>query len=312
MANNQLAIYSGMAFGELTQQDVATIRETIGKDCNESQFKLFMSIAKNAGANPILNEIYPAVRSGQLTVQFGIDFYVRKAKETEGYQGYDVQLVHENDEFKMHQEKDEDGRYYIVIDEHSWGFPRGKVIGGYAIAYKEGFKPFTVVMEVDEVEHFKRSNIGMQKTMWTNYFNDMFKKHMVRRALKAAFNLNFDDEEVAVDGPGSDGIPEYNPARKDVTPQPEVIDAPRNSSPEQPQKSEEELKIEEAKAQMQSKFIKLGIKGAKAKQEYIAQHAPEIGKHPTYQQLVGLLDIMDMHLDMQADRFDGQDEDVLE
>ncbi|MEE8669260.1 RecT family recombinase [Heyndrickxia faecalis] len=308
MANNQLSIYQGMAFGELTQQDVATIRETIGKDCNESQFKLFMSIAKNAGANPILNEIYPAVRSGQLTVQFGIDFYVRKAKETEGYQGYDVQLVHENDEFKMHQEKDEDGRYYIVIDEHSWGFPRGKVIGGYAIAYKEGFKPFTVVMEVDEVEHFKRSNIGMQKTMWTNYFNDMFKKHMVRRALKAAFNLNFDDEEVAVDGQGSDGIPEYKPARKDITPQPEVIDAPQ---PEQPQKSEEELKIEEAKAAMKEKFKQLGIKGKAAMQEYIDKHAPGMGNHPTYQQLVGLLDIMDMHLDMKADGF-GQDEDVLE
>jgi recombination protein RecT len=214
---NQLATSSiqSLVFGELTEQDIVTIRETIGKDCNESQFKLFMAISKNAGANPILNEIYPAVRGGQLTVQFGIDFYVRKAKEADGYQGYDVQLVHENDAFKMHQEKDDDGRYFIVIDEHSFGFPRGKVIGGYAFAYKEGLKPFSVIMEVDEVEHYKRSNIGMQKTMWTNNFNDMFKKHMVRRALKAAFSLNFDDDQGQQNQPES-----YDPSRQrvDITP----------------------------------------------------------------------------------------------
>ncbi len=304
MANNQLSVYQGMEFGELTPQDIVTVRETIGKDCNESQFKLFMSIAKNAGANPILNEIYPAVRGGQLTVQFGIDFYVRKAIETEGYQGYDVQLVHENDEFKMHQEKDEDGRYYMVIDEHSFGFPRGKVIGGYAFAYKDGMKPFSVIMEVDEVEHFKRSNIGMQKTMWTNFFNDMFKKHMVRRALKAAFNLNFDDEEIS-DSKGSDGIPEYQPQqRKDITPQQEVIDQPKQTINQDPQ-------LEAAKAEMQEKFKRLGITGKKAKQDYIKEHAPNIGEHPTYQELIGLLDIMDMHIDMKEMQATS-DDDMLE
>ncbi|KYC92242.1 hypothetical protein B4102_3783 [Heyndrickxia sporothermodurans] len=306
MANNQLAVYQDLTFGELTQQDIVTVRETIGKDCNESQFKLFMSIAKNSGANPILNEIYPAVRGGQLTVQFGIDFYVRKAKETEGYQGYDVQLVHENDGFKMHQEKDEDGRYYIVIDEHSWGFPRGKVIGGYAIAYKEGLKPFTVIMEVDEVEHFKKSNIGMQKTMWTNYFNDMFKKHMTRRALKAAFNLNFDDDEVG-EGSGSDGIPEYKPqTRKDITPNQEIIDAPSKQ-----EVHEEDPQLAQAKKDMKTKFKKLGITTKKGMQDYIKQHAPQIGDNPTYQQLVGLLDIMDMHIDMNEVQASDAD-DVLE
>lgn len=302
MANNQLAVYQGMAFGELTPQDVTTIRETIGKDCNESQFKLFMSIAKNAGANPILNEIYPAVRSGQLTVQFGIDFYVRKAKETDGYQGYDVQLVHENDEFKMHQEKDEDSRYYIVIDTHSWGFPRGKVIGGYAIAYKEGLKPFTVVMEAEEVEHFKRSNIGMQKTMWTNYFNDMFKKHMVRRALKAAFNLNFDDEEV-VDGPAGDSIPEYKPQpRKDITPNQEIIDAP----PSQPE-NEDAAQIKKIRTEIAKKFKKLGI-SKDNQSEYLEKNVPNFkGSLSDY---IGLNQLLDLNIEMMEAQ--ASDEDSLE
>jgi recombination protein RecT len=290
---NQLTTYQSLAFGELSQQDIVTIRETIGKDCNESQFKLFMSIAKSSGANPIMNEIYPTVRQNQLTIQFGVDFFVRKAKESDGYQGYDVQLVHENDEFKMHQEKAEDGRYFVVIDEHSWGFPRGKVIGGYAIAYKEGMKPFTVIMEVDEVDHFKRSNIGMQKTMWTNYFNDMFKKHMARRALKAAFNLNFDDEEIA-DNKGSDVIPEYLPQqRKDITPQQEVIDKPTT----EPELSEEEKQMQKVVTDINKKFRKLGLTTKEQKNEYKEKHAPNF--KATLADYVGLSQLLDMHIEME-------------
>lgn len=288
MANNQLQVYQGMAFGELTAQDVTTIRETIGKDCNESQFKLFMSIAKSSGANPIMNEIYPAVRGGQLTVQFGVDFYVRKSKESDGYQGYDVQTVHENDEFKMHQEMDEDGRYYAVIDEHSWGFPRGKVIGGYAIAYREGFKPFTVIMEVDEVEHFKRSNIGMQKTMWTNYFNDMFKKHMSRRALKAAFDLNFDDDQPIE---GNTSVPEYKPnERKDITPNQETIDQPD---------SKQEDTTDDLRSQMKKKFKRLGITTNKAINDYLVKNQVTLSKPPTEAELIGLIELLDMNIEVQ-------------
>lgn len=294
---NQLATYQNLAFGELNQQDIVTIRETIGKDCNESQFKLFMSIAKSAGANPIMNEIYPTVRQNQLTIQFGIDFFVRKAKESDGYQGYDVQLVHENDEFKMHQEKAEDGRYFVVIDEHSWGFPRGKVIGGYAIAYKEGMKPFTVIMEVDEVEHFKRSGIGMQKTMWTNYFNDMFKKHMARRALKAAFNLNFDDEDIS-DNKGVDGVPEYKPQeRKDITPQQESIDKPTDT--EEDQKNTVRSAINQA-------FNKLGITTKEETGEYIKKHAPKFNKD-SLSDLNGLLRLLEMNIEMMEAQSDGDE-----
>ncbi|UOQ85671.1 RecT family recombinase [Gracilibacillus salinarum] len=299
--NNQLAVHQGLAFGELTPQDVTTIRETIGKDCNESQFKLFMSIAKASGANPVMNEVYPAVRGGQLTVQFGVDFYVRKSKESEGYQGYDVQLVHENDEFKMHQEQSKDGRYYAVIDEHSWGFPRGKVIGGYALAYREGFNPFSVIMEVEEVEHFKRSNIGMQKTMWTNYFNDMFKKHMARRALKAAFDLNFDEDQ-PIEG-GSE-IPEYKRERTDITPNQEVID-PGENQQEQPQQQD---KVAALRKEMKKRFKELGITTKAGINKYIEDNNIKFSDPATESELAGLIDLLDMHLDMKEAEEASDDE----
>lgn len=298
--SNQLTVYKEFAFGEVTPQDVITIRETVGKDCNESQFKLFMSIAKASGANPIMNEIYPAVRSGQLTVQFGVDFFVRKSKESDGYLGYDVQTVHENDEFKMHQEKSEDGRYYVVIDTHSWGFPRGKVIGGYAIAYKEGLPPFTVVMEVEEVEHLKKSNIGMQKTMWTNYFNDMFKKHMARRALKAAFNLKFDDDQPIESG---NEIPEYR-ERKDITPKQEIIEEPKQET-----KSESDHLRDEINA----KFKQLGIISSKDAAEWLQTNAPNINpKTANEAEMIGLIELLDMNIDMLEMHEQQNNDDLLE
>src|SRR5699024_4119027 len=99
-------------------------------------------------------------------------------------------------------------------------FPRGKVIAAYAIAFRKGVSPFTVFMEREEVSHLEKSKIGMQKTMWTNYFGDMFKKHVLRRALKGQFGLEFDDQEV-----GQDSVPEYKqPDRKDITPTQETIE----------------------------------------------------------------------------------------
>lgn len=323
MSKNQLAI---LPFGELTEDDIVTVRETIAKDCNDTQFRLFMGIAKASGANPILQEIHPSVFQGKLTVQFGIDFHVRKAKETEGYLGYDVQLVHENDSFKMHQEKAEDGRYFAVIDEHSWGFPRGKVIGGYALAYKEGFAPFTVVMDVEEVDHLRKSNIGMQKTMWTNYFNDMLKKHMVKRVLKAAYGLRFDDME-----PTESVEPYEPPQRKDITA--EVDAATSGSDPfkgamEYGQKkfagsssendgTDETEAINKAKADMVSKFKVLGISGKAKREEYINERVEFKGDMPTLAELQGLLKIMDLEIQQKQaadeDKLDdGNDDDLLE
>ena len=303
---NQLTVYQQYTFGDLLPEDIKTIHETIAKDCNESQFRLFMSVAKAADANPILQEIHPSVFSGKLTWQFGIDFFVRKAKETDGYLGYDVQLVHEQDTFKMHQERAEDGRYYAVIDEHSWSFPRGKVTGGYAIAYKDGLAPFTVVMDAEEVVHYKNSNIGMQKTMWNNNFNDMFKKHMVKRAMKAAFGLKFEDAGEK-DGDTSQPDP-YK--RKDIT---EEVDAANKPTEIQEQPNQEQPKTkpqaptpnEDYWNQIGERLEKLGHKTKTAKTSYINDNFKIQGQSPTDADFKRFIKELDMAI---AEQATGDDE----
>jgi recombination protein RecT len=296
--STQLTVYQSYAFGDLLPEDVKTIHETIAKDCNESQFRLFMAVAKAADANPMLQEIHPSVYGGKLTWQFGIDYHIRKAKETPGFNGYDVQLVHEQDTFKMHQERAEDGRYFTVIDEHSWSFPRGKVVGGYALAYKEGFPPFSVLMETTEVEHYQKSQIGMQKTMWTNNFNDMFKKHMVKRAMKAAFGLRFDDGEDKEGGPGQQS---YEPqGRKDITAEASHTEPTKQPEPEL---EKPDPKVE-ARAGIKSKLAQLGLTTIPTIDEFFATNKIKYkdSKNPTLAELQGVLQLLDQKIaDKQAE-----------
>ncbi|MCR1835004.1 recombinase RecT [Oceanobacillus caeni] len=289
---------------ELTQEDVQTLKQTIAKDLNDSQFKLFLSMCEKTGANPIVNEIHPSVFKGQMTVQFGYDFYIRKAKEAEGYKGYDVQLIHENDEFKVARKQDNEGRSYMVVEQHEITFPRGKVIGGYAIAYRDGVTPFMTLMEVTEVEHLRKSNIGMQKTMWTNYFEDMFKKHILKRALKSAFGLEFDDNPIES---SSNEVPEYKPReRKDITPQQEVIDS------DQSKQDTPEDKTVALKKEMKQKFIQLGIKTNQAINEYIAKNNVKLSNPATESELIGLIQLLDMNLEMQAVQNNTDDDELPE
>lgn len=293
---------------ELSQEDVQTLKNTIAKDLNESQFKLFLAMCHRTGANPIVNEIHPSVFKGQMTVQFGYDFYIRKAKETEGYLGYDVQLIHENDDFKVARKVDEQGRSYMAVEKHEVTFPRGKVIGGYAVAYRKNVTPFMVLMEVSEVEHLKKSNIGMQKTMWTNYFEDMFKKHILKRALKSQFGLEFDDQTIETSTTN-----EFERERKDITPHQEVIEhKPQQQSTEQEQPDDREQHLRD---EINKRFRKLFTTKEEIA-EWMKVNAPNINpKTATEQEMLGLIELLDMNIELMesnAQEANDSDEDSLE
>jgi recombination protein RecT len=289
--NNQLAEIKAFTEGE-----IQTIRHTLAKDATPDQFNLFIRTAAAAGLNPMLNHIYCIVYGGKMSLQVSVEGIMYLAKRVEGYQGVDVQLVYENDEYKAKRVRGDDGRYYWDVEHELSGDP-GKVIGCYAFAYREGFPPVFEYLKVEEVQH---NLAGNNSALWKKYFNDMYKKHVIKRAAKRQYGIEFNEDDIP--SGGSSDIPEYKPQeRKDITPNQEIIDAPpvKNDDP-----------IEKAKADMQSKFKKLGITGKKNKSDYIAKHAPKFGANPTLAEIVGLLNIMDMDLDMQEDQ--SNDGDSLE
>lgn len=214
--------------GDFTRAEIATLKSTIAKGTTDAQFNLFLQICTNSGLNPFLNHVfcvtYKDKNSGETTmsVQIAVEGVLYLARRVPGYLGVETQLVHEKDDFKLGKV---DGEMKII--EHTIGFPRGRVVGGYAIAKREGFEDVLVIMETSEVEHFKK---GRNNKMWENYFQDMFKKHMVKRAAKMQYGIEINDDTPIESDSGS--FEEYKPAERkevnvefhqEIEPDPEIV-----------------------------------------------------------------------------------------
>ncbi|MGD6899315.1 RecT family recombinase [Bacillus infantis] len=270
------------------------IRTSIAPTANDQEFLLFAHKAASYGLDPFKNEIFFIKYGNTARIQFAAEAYLSKAREKEGFQPPDTQMVHENDEFKIAMNK-ETKEMEVVL--HEIGFPRGKIIGAYSIAYRDGHRPVTVIMDIEEVEHMFK---GQNKDNWTKWTSDMFGKHVQQRALKKQYGLDFGDEEIQ-QGAAGETIPDYKPKeRKDITPQQEVIDQPESA----PELSEEEKQIQKVGSEINKKFRKLGLTTKEQKNEYKEKHAPNFNS--TLADYVGLSQLLDMHIEMQeAQAADG-------
>ncbi|MDF1997623.1 RecT family recombinase [Peribacillus frigoritolerans] len=295
MANNNSIVQYTPEINEAFKPEVLqVIRNSIAPTANDQEFLLFAHKAASYGLDPFKNEIFFIKYGNTARIQFAAEAYLSKAREQEGFQPPDTQMVCENDEFKV--AKNSETKELEVVN-HEIGFPRGEIIGAYSISYREGQRPVTVIMDRAEIEHMFK---GQNKDNWVKWTADMFGKHVQQRALKKQYGLEFGDEDIPQ--PTGNAVPEYKPQeRKDITPNQEVIDMPKN---------EETDAIDEAKTELNAKFKRLGITGKQAKSDYIKTNAPDIKGDPTLPQLLGLLELMDMHIEMQ----DGQrfDDDELE
>lgn len=182
--------------GNFTKQELDVLQSTIAKGTNKDEFRLFIQTAKSAGLNPFLNHIYPIVYDGrngrQLNIQISVEGILSLARKVPGFRGVETQLIHENDEFKASIVKGE-----MKVVQHDIGFPRGQVIGAYAIARRVGFPDVVVLMEVKEIEKMKT---GSNAKMWTTWFNDMFRKHVLKRAAKEQFGIELTENEIVAEG----------------------------------------------------------------------------------------------------------------
>lgn len=68
-------------------EQVELLKRTIAKGTTDDQFRLFTEVAQRTGLNPFAKQIYAVVRSGQMTIQTGVDGYRLIAQRTGEYAG---------------------------------------------------------------------------------------------------------------------------------------------------------------------------------------------------------------------------------
>lgn len=269
------------------------IRNSIAPTANDQEFLLFAHKAASYGLDPFKNEIFFIKYGSQARIQFAAEAYLSKAREQEGFIPPDTQMVHENDEFKIAMNKE---TKQMEVIQHEIGFPRGKIIGAYSVAYREGYPPVTVIMDIEEVAHMFT---GQNKDNWNKWTSDMFGKHVQQRALKKQYGLSFEDVTISQ----NDAPQPATQTRRDITPTQEQIEAPI----EQPTLT----RSDELRKEINSKLKQLGITTKKAVQEYLDKNAPNIDPTTASEaEMVGLIELLNMNIEMLASQ--SNDADLLE
>lgn len=296
MAKQLAAVNTQAVVGNFTQNELDTLKQTIAKGTSDEQFSLFVQTCVNSGLNPFLQHIHCIVYNGKdgpvMSIQVAVEGILYLARKTDGYKGVDSQLVHENDEFKFNASKKE------II--HEIGFPRGKVIGGYAVAKREGFDDVIVLMEASEVEHMKK---GRNSSMWNQWFSDMFKKHIIKRAAKLQYGIEIAEDE-PVTNSASDEVENYRGERVDITPSQSSISVSEDKQID----PEEELK-----KQWKSIYAKVETLDWSRTDlsDYVKEKLKKSPKDLHLQEVVGLSKMIDFEIKNQEE-FQKENEPVNE
>ncbi|MGX5627300.1 RecT family recombinase [Bacillus cereus] len=262
--------------GNFTKSELDTIKSTIATGTTNEQFALFVQTCVNSELNPFLNHIYCIVYGGKMSIQVSVEGVLHLARQKNGYKGIDVQTVHENDEFEA--DRSQEGEW--IIRKHQVKFPRGKVIGCYAVAQREGFKDVVVMMETDEVIHMKN---GTNKHMWNNWFNDMFKKHAMKRAAKLQYGIEINEDEAVSSSPVDNG-PSYEPEKRvDITP-----NKPNQIQVEEGEKIDPEAELKKKQSEVVEKLNEYNMTNDDL-QEIAVKHFKVPAAELNLQQLTGLV-----------------------
>jgi len=75
------------AAAEYSPEQVATLRNTIARDCNDSELALFIGACRRAALDPFMKQIYAVKIGGKLSIQTSIDGFRLIAERTGRYRG---------------------------------------------------------------------------------------------------------------------------------------------------------------------------------------------------------------------------------
>jgi recombination protein RecT len=309
MPQQSAAAVDTSIYGNFTTGELNVIRHTIAKDLTDPQFALFMRTAAGWGLNPFLGHIHAMSYAGKMSIQVAVEGYEYKAEENypEEYLGTEIQLVHENDVFEA-ERMVSDGVEVVKVTKHTIKMPRGKVVGGYAIARRKGFADFTVIMETDEVEDLAK------KDMWKKWFNDMFKKHIKKRAIKGQFRLNINEDDATADRSPIDVTPSYQQqsvvieggtAQTSQRPQQNTIQVSENES-----KTPEQL-LAEKRDEVLRKMEQCGMNDWQF-ENFAMEKLGKLPKEMNVKELIGLSRLLDVELQgARAQKNTGNDQGSL-
>ena len=159
---------------------VESIKNTVAKDATVSELMMFLTVANRYDLDPFLKEVwFIKSKDGKCSVQTGVAGYRQIAKRDSRFKVCHVEVVFEEDDFKITRSMGE-----ITNIEHSYTpSERGnRPIGAYAVLKT---KDDDVLFEYVSFEEYY-TGVGA----WENYKSEMIKKVAESNIYKRFCNIH--------------------------------------------------------------------------------------------------------------------------
>lgn len=180
--NSPVPIYSsrGEELGVYDPEMIATIKNTVAVDANDSELKMFLALALQYDLDPFKKEIYfgKSDKSDKILLMISRDGYRKIVKNDKSYKNHVSDYVCENDVFKIKKINEQ------VHIEHEYGFDRGKLKGAYCILYTLSGESYSFFAD------FEKYNQSSTSLAWRNYPIDMIIKTAETRVFKSFANVH--------------------------------------------------------------------------------------------------------------------------
>lgn len=175
-------------------EEIAIIKNTVAKNTNDVELAYFLSICKSVSLNPMMKEIWCYKdNKGNLLVFAGRDGFLKRAQESQLWNGITSFEVCEKDDFEMNVTE--------AKIKHIPNFKdRGEIIGAYAIVKPKGCEYPTI--EWADVKIYDKGY-----NAWKTHKADMIKKVAEIRVLKKAFGITILQSEFEFDVDGGVAMP---------------------------------------------------------------------------------------------------------
>jgi len=128
--------------------------------------------------------LVPYKNKGVLEAQFQIGYLglIELAYRSGRVKSISAHCIYDSERDKV-SIKRIDGKF-TVKHPFSYEPPSGKMIGVYATAEIDGISPQTIVLRIDEVEHYRRLSKAPDSPAWKNHYEAMAKKTAIRQLAK--------------------------------------------------------------------------------------------------------------------------------
>jgi phage recombination protein Bet len=168
-----------------TPEQLALMKNTVAKGATDDEFMLLLHLAKTYGLDPFAKEIWciKYLRPGQNPADVTATIFASRDKQMNGMVS---DAVYDNDTLK----KLVDGTV-----EHTYGNPRGAIIGAYALVFRKD-RSYPAYFYASFAEYGAGNN-----PTWKKYPSAMIIKVAEAMALKRAFSISglVTQEEIGLD-----------------------------------------------------------------------------------------------------------------